>query len=673
MEDFDDTSQMSRASDSKPPMSTFSQSKILKSASLSVESGREGQTFDRSSTVSEDNYLKEVEAISTDEAEDAAAATDRPCWDNKMEYLLAQVGFSVGPTSIWRFPYLFYHNGRGSFLLIYIFMLLFIEIPLLLLEMAAGQRMRKGSIGVWKVISPWTGGVGYTNFVVCFIVGLYYSTFVAWCLFCLVESFQLPLPWAMCPLLRNSSNFDPKCTRTNPTTYFWYEQALKATDEIEIGGLPVMHLGVSLFVTWLVVCISMIKGLKSTRKVPALYSLKVWSHTSYHLFLSMGSGLGGFTAISSYVTRSNNCVVDALTVSLLNLLTSVMATMFVFAIMGHLATQANEQCYLKNAEQVMNLVSAGLLPPELGLPDGLHRDLSSSYPMWFGALPERVRSELVPYLSNCELSQQLEKVIKGPGVPLVAITIITSVFSESPWWAVIIFVFLVTMGLSTMIGILQGIVTPLQDTFSSTRKHPEMLTVGLCVLMFLGSLVFVRPSGSYYVTLLDDYWAPLSVTCILILENVAIAWIYGARRFLADLIIILGRPIFPIYYWLWCYVTPFMLLTLLASTLHSLHLTPTTYLAWNSSTSTEIVRRYPSWAKVLLTILSAITVLPIPAYFLYILLHECSPVSKMRSQSLVIFTPKAERTSSEHRPRLPVGQSKKKNKIRTREKPLSAM
>lgn len=48
--------------------------------------------------------------------------------------------------------------------------------------------------------------------------------------------------------------------------------------------------------------------------------------------------------------------------------------------------------------------------------------------------------------------------------------------------------------------------------------------------MFLGSCFFVQPSGSYYVNLLDDYWASLPLFLILILENVSMAWIYGARR-----------------------------------------------------------------------------------------------------------------------------------------------
>ena len=52
--------------------------------------------------------------------------------------------------------------------------------------------------------------------------------------------------------------------------------------------------------------------------------------------------------------------------------------------------------------------------------------------------------------------------------------------------------------------------------------------------MFLGSLLFVRPSGSYYVNLLDDYWVSLPLFFIVILETIAMAWIYGARRWCSN-------------------------------------------------------------------------------------------------------------------------------------------
>ena len=38
----------------------------------------------------------------------------RDGWDSKMEYFLAQVGFSVGLGNVWRFPYLCHQNGGGE-------------------------------------------------------------------------------------------------------------------------------------------------------------------------------------------------------------------------------------------------------------------------------------------------------------------------------------------------------------------------------------------------------------------------------------------------------------------------------------------------------------------------------------------------------------------------------
>lgn len=38
----------------------------------------------------------------------------RPAWNSKLEYILAQVGFSVGLGNVWRFPYLCQKNGGGK-------------------------------------------------------------------------------------------------------------------------------------------------------------------------------------------------------------------------------------------------------------------------------------------------------------------------------------------------------------------------------------------------------------------------------------------------------------------------------------------------------------------------------------------------------------------------------
>lgn len=53
-----------------------------------------------------------------------------------------------------------YFMSSGAFLIPYLIALVFEGLPLLFLELAVGQRLRKGSVGVWKTINPVIGGVG---------------------------------------------------------------------------------------------------------------------------------------------------------------------------------------------------------------------------------------------------------------------------------------------------------------------------------------------------------------------------------------------------------------------------------------------------------------------------------------------------------------------------------
>lgn len=53
-------------------------------------------------------------AMAAGSDEEVAQREDRPAWDSKLQYVLAQVGFSVGLGNVWRFPYLCHQNGGGA-------------------------------------------------------------------------------------------------------------------------------------------------------------------------------------------------------------------------------------------------------------------------------------------------------------------------------------------------------------------------------------------------------------------------------------------------------------------------------------------------------------------------------------------------------------------------------
>ncbi|XP_031649209.1 sodium-dependent neutral amino acid transporter SLC6A17 [Oncorhynchus kisutch] len=194
----------------------------------------------------------------------------RPAWNSKLQYILAQVGFSVGLGNVWRFPYLCQKNGGGAYLVPYFILLILIGIPLFFLELAVGQRIRRGSIGVWNYVYPQLGGIGVSSLMVCGFVGLYYNVIIGWSIFYFFQSFQYPLPWAECPIrVVNGSQaiIEPECEKSSATTYFWYRQTLNITSTIEDSGGLNWKMTMSLFAAWLIVCLAVIKGIQSSGKV----------------------------------------------------------------------------------------------------------------------------------------------------------------------------------------------------------------------------------------------------------------------------------------------------------------------------------------------------------------------------------------------------------------------
>ncbi|XP_006898795.1 PREDICTED: orphan sodium- and chloride-dependent neurotransmitter transporter NTT5-like [Elephantulus edwardii] len=585
----------------------------------------------------------------------------RPLWSSKVEYILTQVGYTVRLTNLWIFPQLWYLNG-GVFIIIYTFMLFVIGVPILFMEMAFGQRLRQNGLTAWKFTSPWMTGLGYTIFMVCFVRSLYSNVMNCWSLFYFVQSFTFPLPWDMCPLVKNASGFDPECARTTPSMYFWYRMTLKASDRIEDPGTVVPTLLLILFLVWCLTALILVSGLKCLGKVmsvlallpyflllsffirclllegaslglqhllvfkiPVVYSMKIWCLAGNLVLSALGLGYGVIASFSSYMPSSNNCLLDAFVVTLFNLGTFLFVTPAIISCVGFWATINTQRCREKNVEILTSLISSGELPPEAKPPQNMLDNMASMFTPWVESLPQSSKEMVLSRVSDCDMQKQLLKVSEpGSNFAFLAFIEALSFIPGSSYWSIFFFLQLFTLGLSSMVGIVQGVITPLQDTCYSFRKYPKLFIVTLSLTMFVGSIFFIKSSGYYYYRLLKDHWLVLPILFIVTLETLAIAWVYGIKRLLEEMVGLVGRPVSPISCFLFCHLCPVMLLALSVVTIIYMSSEDFTYIAWDSSTSKEVVRKYPQWAVKLVISLTIFVFLPHVIYFINNLLSKIS-------------------------------------------------
>ncbi|KAL1769376.1 orphan sodium-and chloride-dependent neurotransmitter transporter NTT5 [Sigmodon hispidus] len=601
----------------------------------------------------EETAVTTSEVISYMSKKESKVSTPCPrlLWSSKLKYILALNTYLLMPYRLWRFVSQWLHKGGCTFLIVYTLMLFCIGIPLLFLELAVGQRAQHGSMDLWKSLSPWFGGVGYSMFMVCFIVNTYMNLYNSWFLFYMCHMFYFTVPWEYCPLQRNSSDFDPECEQGTSYMYFWYRQTLKVSDKIELGGPLNFSLVVFLFMAWCLTCVCMINGIKSLEKMEgteyglkhllvlkmaSIYDPTVWSQAGIQVVFDMGLGFGPIIYFSSYMPDFNNCLGDAFLMALIKMLTLLFTVPIILSILGFWATISTHRCCKKNTEVLRMLIFHGILPSELYPPDLLNNP-TSTYNSWLNSLLPPLRSTVLSMVPECNIQEQFLKIEESPRFVFLTFLEVISLFPESTLWTVLFFVMLLCLGLCAVVTFMLGIIIPLQDTFPFFRRWPKILTVGASMVMFLCSLFFTKPSGIYYFWLLSEYWVALPILSIVMCENLAVAWAYRAKRFLSDMMVLLSRPICPVCGWLWYYVSPVLLLGLLVALFFKLGTKPLTYIAWNSSTSKEMVHRYPAWALVLILGLYAFTLIPIPAYFAYCLIlgvpvrTEGSPKLRCRS------------------------------------------
>ncbi|XP_041665109.1 sodium-dependent neutral amino acid transporter B(0)AT1-like [Cheilinus undulatus] len=598
-----------------------------------------------------DLRIPDHEALEKMEKEEVGG---RPKWDNKAQYILTCVGFCIGLGNVWRFPYLCQSHGGGAFLIPYLILLVLEGMPLLLMEFAIGQRLRKGSIGVWRAINPYLIGIGIGSMLVSFLIGLYYNTLIAWVLWYLFNSFQSPLPWTQCPLNENGTGFVPECQQSSTVDYFFYRVTLNSSASIADSGGIQWPMVLCLLAAWSVIAICCIRGINTSGKavyvtailpyiVLAIFLIRgltlkgalsgikflftpdvselikptTWLDAGAQVFYSFGLAWGGLISFSSYNPVHNNCLKDAVILTVVTGLTSIYAATVTYTIIGFRATEKYDSCVNSN---IMMLLNAFDLPEESITPNNydpaLHH-LNSSYPDIILGLD----------IKPCNLHTLLSEGVEGTGLAFIVFTEAITKMPGSPAWSVLFFIMLFCLGLSTLFGNIEGVVVPLKDLKVYPKKWPhEALTGVTCVVSFLICLLFAQHSGFYWVTLFDNFAGSVPLLTIGFFEMIVVVYIYGIDRFNEDIKFMIGYK--PSIFWQvsWRFISPVVVLVILVFYLVTQGQEELTYLVWDPSSEKFPALAsvsYPVWIYVIIFVLAGIPSLTIPACALGRLICIC--------------------------------------------------
>uniref|UniRef100_A0A182JB06 Sodium-dependent nutrient amino acid transporter 1 n=1 Tax=Anopheles atroparvus TaxID=41427 RepID=A0A182JB06_ANOAO len=393
--------------------------------------------------------------------------------------------------------------------------------------------------------------------VVCLIT--YYSSLMSLIARYMIDSFMTPLPWAHC-----RPEWAPNCvdsatkmaiTLTNETVVatnpgsgttvqssselYFTKVVLKELDGIDDGiGLPDLRLTLFLVLSWSLVLLTLIKGVKSSGKASYFLALfpyvvmtvllvractlpgavdgivyflkpqwnkildpRVWYAAVTQCFFSLSICFGNIIMYSSYNKFRHNVYRDATIVTSIDTFTSLLAGCTIFGILGHLA-------HVTGTTDVGNVVKSDAGLAFISYPEAIAK---------FEVLPQA--------------------------------------------FSVLFFLMLFVLGIGSNVAMTSCVMTVIKDQFPRVRNWQAASIIAVCGVL-LGS-IYVTPGGQYILKLVDYYGASSITLVLAIAELIAICWVYGVDRLCKDTEFMLGHR--PSIYWrlCWRWITPLLMFVIL--------------------------------------------------------------------------------------------------------------
>lgn len=252
-------------------------------------------------------------------------------WSSRPGFILAAIGSAVGIGNIWRFSTVVGQNGGGAYLIPYLTAVLLVGLPLMILEMQAGQHTRSAVIAAFEKASfRWAGWI--VLFVVIGVIS-YYLVITGWTCGYLVFSAT--------GTIESFSDF----TGSYLPIFFFILAAIfcgaivsaGVTKGIERTTTILVPLLFILLLTMLIVTIRLpgaASGLAYlfTPDFSVLTDPLIWGAALGQAFFSLSVGYGTLLTYGAYLGSAEKIPVSAAIVTIADICVSLLAGIIIFSI-----------------------------------------------------------------------------------------------------------------------------------------------------------------------------------------------------------------------------------------------------------------------------------------------------------------------------------------------------
>jgi NSS family neurotransmitter:Na+ symporter len=461
-------------------------------------------------------------------------AQDRSSWKSNIGFLLAAIGSAIGLGNVWRFSYMAFEHGGGAFLVPYLVALVVAGAPIMIIEYGLGHREKGSSPLSFIRINKRFEWIGWWMPVVAmFGIMLYYSVVIGWCINYLFYSFNLT--WGsdsqgffFSQFLQLSDSAAVLGGIRMPilaaTLLVWilcwmicYRDIRHGIEKASVVFMPILFLLTIILVLWSLFLDGAADAilshylhadwskinLFSTDKAARIGAFKVWAGAFGQIFFTLSLGFGIMITYASYLPEKTDIGKNAIITCTVNCFYSFVAGFAVFGVVGFMA-----------------------------------------------------QSKGVPFEEAIKGGPQLAFVVYPQAISLLP--------SMNTLFGIIFFLMLVIAGLTSGISLIEAFTCAVTDKFDWQRGKVVTL---LCVIGFLGSIIFTTRGGLYVLDIADHFITNYGLMFGGLLECLIVGWIVKATV-LRQHINNLGTKLPPVWDVFVKYITPVILIVLLSVSLY---------------------------------------------------------------------------------------------------------